>query len=508
MKDMILYKDNPDLPKLTVVTTIDGSKEYRRNTKYIDNKYYVIDKDCFEINGKFYRTDTGLIIYDYEKKKWILNSERRGLVYGIVPAQKGKCTLGYFTPNLFNNVRTNTNEYGNISAISADILNPNEWFEDKASNIWFRFGDMTPSSVLKRKTIRNERGHTDRGYNIEDNNDYPLKVEMYNKYPTDISVRAKEMSKYLGDLTFGCEFELAKGDMPENLKYRNGVVSCRDGSLNGGVELVTIPFSGAKGLQTTVNICNDLLERGIIDISCSFHVHFGNMKTDKLYIIALYMLIRNIQNELFSMFPYYKINPDGIKQKNYTKKLLKLNIHSLKDTSKSGYDAFILDSWYKMFNFYGEGLITLENFNKKTREHPIAQKWSRKNRYFCFNFLNLFFGHRHTMEARLHSGTINSHKVINWIFICAAIIKYAEKNTIDIVTSDKTISLKEVLEIYPTMYPSDEKSQFLSKYLYEYFIQRQTRLKADLEKNDYVSMWDIQEDKNYEFSYQDVKGLI
>ena len=58
------------------------------------------------------------------------------------------------------------------------------------------------------------------------------------------------------------------------------------------------------------------------------------------------------------------------------------------------------------------------------------------------------------------------------------------------------------------MYPSDKKAEFLSKYLYEYFVQRQTRLKADLEKNDFISMWDINEDKNYKFSYQGVEGLI
>lgn len=508
MKDMILYKDNPTLPKLTVVETVDGSKEYRRNTKYIDNKYYVINKDCFEVNGKWFRKDSGYIIYDHELKKWILISDRRKLIQGLVLNEKKEIEVGYFTPNPYNNVKTSTAEWGNLPAISADIFSSAGWFEDMGGNLWFRYKDCTNSTVLKRKSIRNERSHTDRGYNIEDNNDYPIKVELYNKYNTEISDKAEEMSKYLGNLTFGCEFELAKGDIGGNLKNRHGLVSCRDGSLNGGVELVTIPLSGAKGLQTTVNICKDLTPRGLIDLSCSFHIHFGNMRTDELYIISLYRLIRSVQNELFTMFPYYKVVPDGVKQKNYTKKLLKLNIHTLKDTSDEGFEAFTLDSWYKMFNFYGEGKISLEDFNKKTRAHPIEQKWSRKNRYFCFNFLNLFFGHRHTLEARLHSGTLNFHKVINWLFICVALIKYAEKYTTDIVTLDKTISLKEVLDIYPTLFPEDKKALFISKYLYEYFLERQARLKKDLEKGDYISEWDINEDKSYEFSYQGVKGLI
>lgn len=104
--------------------------------------------------------------------------------------------------------------------------------------------------------------------------------------------------------------------------------------LNGGAELVSIPLSGAKGLQTLVNLSEELQERGEIGIDCSHHIHFGNIGTDKLSIISLYRLCRNIQNELLPMFPYYKVDPSGIKQKNYTKKLLKLNINSLKDPSK------------------------------------------------------------------------------------------------------------------------------------------------------------------------------
>lgn len=503
---MVYYKDSPDLGKLTTVETVKGDVEYRRNTKFIKQKYYTINRDCFQFNSKWYTIDSGNIVYDHELKTYALRSISQ--VKGLVLNESGKIEIGYFTPNPHNNVMTVTNQYGKIIALNVEMLEKNKWVEDLGGNYWIDTSELSANQVASRKKIRNERNFNDRGYNIEDNADYPKKINLYNQYPTHISAKAKEMSKYLGDLTFGVEVELRAGNLPDYLKNRLGIVVCRDGSLNGGAELVSIPLAGAKGLQTLANLADELKERGEIGIECSYHIHFGNVGLDKLSIIALYRLARNIQSELFTMFPYYKIDPSGVKQKNYTKKLLKLNINSLKDNSKEAYELYLLDSWKKLFDFYAEGKIALEQFNKKTREHPIQRKWEHRNRYYYMNFLNLFFGHRHTVESRLHSGTINSHKMINWLFINVAIIKYAQKYSKEIITSDKTIPLKEVLDIFPTLFPLDRKAFLVSKYLYQYFLQRQSLCKRDLNKNDFLSMWDIEDDKKYTFEYQEVSGLI
>lgn len=505
---MVYYKENQELTTLKTVTTVRGDIEYRRNTRFIKEKYYTINRDCFQFDDKWYRVDSGNVIYDHELKVFLLKTSRNGsMIHGLV-LEEGVITMGFFTPNVYNNVITNSNTYGKVVALNSEILEANGWFEDMGTNTWWDPKDMSPGQVSQRKKIRNEKAFTDRGYNIEDNNDYPKKVDLYNKYPTQISLKAQEMSKYIGDLTFGVEIELQRGCLADNLRNRLGAVICRDGSLNGGAEIVSIPLAGAKGLQTVADLGNALKNRSDISLDCSYHIHFGNLKVDKLSIIALYRLSRCLQNELFTMFPYYKTEPSGLKQKNYTKKLLKLNIGSLRDESKEAYELYIQDSWVKLFAFYSEGKITLEEFDKRTRRHPIERKWERKNRYYYFNFSNLFFGDRHTAEMRLSSGTTNSHKMINWMFICVAMIKYAERNTMKLITSDRTISLKEVLEIYPTMFPQDQKAHFVSKYLYEYFLQRQTRCKKDLEKSDYASEWDMYEDKDYKFSYGGVEGLI
>lgn len=505
---MVYYKDNKNLKNLSVVTTSRGDTEYRRNTKFINQKYYTINRDCFKVNDKWYTIDSGNILFDNEKGVYVLKKYSK-LLYGIIENDNGELELGYFSSNPYNNILTSSVKFGLCNAINIDILIKNGWTEDLGNNLWYNPKEISISQSEKKRKIRNERPFTDRGYNIEDNNvDYSQKIKYYNEYPLHITPKAREMSKYLGDLTFGVEIEVQQGCIPEYIKNRYGVVICRDGSLNGGAEIVTIPLSGAKGLQTLVNLADELKNRTEIGINCSFHIHFGNLNTDKLSIISLYILSRNIQNELFTMFPYYKIDYSGVKQKNYTKKLLKLNIHTLKDKSKEAYELYLTDSWTKLFNFFAEGRINIRDFNKKTREHPIHRKWEMHNRYHYINFLNLFFGHRHTVESRLHTGTTNSHKMINWLFIVAAIIKYSQKYSYRIITSDKTVSLKEILDIYPTLFPFDKKADKISKYLYNYFLQRRDRCKKDLEKNDRISEWDINEDKSYKFEWNGIKGLI
>ncbi len=501
---MVYYKDNPSLEEtLQVVTTVNGEKEYRKNCKFINEKYYVIDKTCFQIEGKWRRYDDSKIVFDWENQAYVINKPENRIIYGLIKDKEGKLALGFFSPNVYNNVTTSSFSFGDVTAISTDIFDEN-WFEDLKYHIWFNKKDLSASSIKEKKLIRNQENPAGRGYNMEDNpGDYQIKRKYYNEYKTHITPKIKYLSKYLGDLSFGFEFEVSEGNLPTNLQNRYGVVPCRDGSLNGGMEFVTIPMVGAKGMQTIIDLANDLKIRTNINLDCSLHIHFGNFGTDKLSIISLYRLCRNIQEELFSMFPYYKTNPEGIKQKNYTKKLNKLNIGVLLDQSKEAYEAYLLDSWNKLFNFYSEKQVSLDTFDKKTREHPIKEKWRRNSRYYYFNFMNLFFTHRHTLEARLSSATTNKDKVINWFLICVAIIRYSQKYSKEIITRDRTISIKEVLDIYPTLFPNDSKAIFVSKYLYNYFLERQERCKRDLARGDVKSMWDINEDKNYVYSYKD-----
>lgn len=508
---MILYGENPDL-KLKTVTTISGDTEYRRNCKYIGGKYYLMNKDCFCIDDKWYRVDGGNIIYDHELKIWVHKNRAEGLIRGVVDFDKDKQPiLGYFSPNAYCNVRCKTQKLGNTKALNEEILLKNNFIEDVASCLWYYVPDLGGAATAKKAaTIRNERGFTDRGYNIEDNiKDFNAKVALYNSYNTPISKTARQFAKYLGDITFGSEVEIHRGNMPDHLQNRTGIVICRDGSIDGGPELVTIPMSGAKGLQTIKSISEYLEPRGEVSIACAFHIHIGNIGTDRLFIAAFYQLCRKIQDELFTMFPYYKTDHRGVKRKNYNQKLQSLGIYPLAKTDKDSYDAYLSDTYTRIFDFLVEGKISIDQFNRKTREHPETRKWERHSRYFWSNLMNMFFTNRNTVEFRLHGPTTNHHKMINWLFICSAIVKYASKYSLEIITSqNNTIPLKEVFNIFKELHPKDTKATFLSDYIYNYFLERQAAFTKDLKRGDKLSQWDIDEDKSYTFTYKGVTGLV
>lgn len=225
---MILYKNNSNLG-IKTVTTVNGEKEYRRNCKLIKNEYHIMNKDCFEVNGQWYRTSSGFIVYDHEKEEWVLMKDSN-LLEGIVGFEKNQPVTGYFSKNVYNNIRVN--KYG--FALNTEILLENGFIEDICKCIWYHRSELDESTLKKISSIRSGEDYKNKGYNIEDNaEEFKEKIEAYAKYPTIISKDAITYAKLLNNHTFGAEIELSRGCIPENLQYRTGIVMCRDGSISG-----------------------------------------------------------------------------------------------------------------------------------------------------------------------------------------------------------------------------------------------------------------------------------
>jgi hypothetical protein len=510
---MILYKDNPSLD-LKVVTTIKGDKEYRRNCRFIQGKYYLLERDCIKMDdGLWYRIDGGNIIFDYEKQEWLTKKQAgsRSMVRGVVSFDKNGPVLGHFSPNQFTNVDSRPPGLGKLKAINEEILIENGYFEDVATGLWYSKKEVTGSSMRQLQVIRNELRHTDRGYNIEDNEvDFHNKIEFHKTFKHQVSTKCREIARMLGDTTFGCEIEIAQGFLPYHLQCRHGVVICRDGSIDGGPELVTIPLQGAKGLSTLKSLSKALETRGSVNISCAFHVHLGNIPTDRLYISALFLLCYKLQDELFTMFPGYKTNPDGIKRKNYNQKLPRLGVHPLIDKSKEGVEQYVRDVCTKLFVFLGDDKVTPDMYNnRRVRKHPESRKWERHARYYWANLMNMFYSTRNTVEFRLHGPTTNFQKMVNWLLICNAIVRYAQFNAKTIISQSvtKKISVKEVLSYYKKHF-DDETGSMLSDYLTAYFLSRKKAFEKDVAAGDMLSLWEISNDKEYSFSHKEVKELF
>lgn len=84
------------------------------------------------------------------------------------------------------------------------------------------------------------------------------------------------------------------------------------------------------------------------------------------------------------------------------------------------------------------------------------------------NLIPLIWGRRGTVEFRCHTPTVKSEKVINWLFILIAIMKYALENSSKLVYCFEAdlpkITLKEILQI---TYPPD-----IAKVLVNYILAR------------------------------------
>jgi len=500
---MIYYSDNPNLGHKTV-TNYKGDVEYRINCRKIKHQYYIKNKDCFEIEGLWYRINSGLIIFDYEINKWVLKSKINDIIRGVVAVdpKTEEIILGYYTPNNLKNIKIvhypSSNTY---DCISLDALKPLKVYENLSNGCYYikvNSIGVIGSLNIKRNVVNNQN----QPYNIEDNaNLFKKSIDVYNSYNMPIESEIIKYSKLLGNITFGAEFETIRGYMPKHIQYQNGLIVCRDGSLKDpvdgsqGAEFTTIPLQGAKGVQTLKNICKSLTDRCDIDKKCSLHFHIGNIPTNKLSLISLYNLCRNIQDELFEMFPFYKRDEVkyAAKNKNYCQKLNSLSILKTPKT-KDEYENYVYVEYLKLFKFLSCGYLPDKIFNRKTKKHPKQHKWDRHSRYYWINLLNTIFSDRNTVEFRLHEGTMNFTKVFSWLLICNAIVKYSEKHKFEILKNNSKISLFSIFDYYNSF---GKEGVIVSDYLKEYYRERVVVFSQYAAKRDYVSSGYIDSDNSY-----------
>lgn len=505
----MLYKDNSNL-KLKTITLFNGEIEYRHNCKYINQQYYRKNEHCVEIGSKWYLFTDPKIKLDHSIKQYVLTKNKR-FYYGIVDIIDDQIIFGEFSQK--NSYYTTIVYFKNeiTCCLNSKILLESNLFLECSFGYLYYIPDLSEKSIQYLLTVRNNENfnHLRQGYNIEDNDiEFDNRIYLHSNFYIECDKGVKKYAKFLKSYTFGCEFESSKGYISTEKLNQLGLVPCRDGSVSGA-EYVTIPLQGAKGLQTIKNVCNQLKKSVEIDINCSYHVHIGNLRRDRPYLIALYMLFYKIQDELFEMFPYYKTNPEGIKQKNYCQKLKKLNLHPLKEKTKEGWKSYIKFAYNKIFYLLSEKNLPSYKINSKKGKHPVQNKWDRKtSRYFALNLSNMLFSDRRTAEFRISPPTTNYIKATNLLFIYTAIVKYADINCMKILTCSDTISLKEVINIYKTTNIKSKYAEFLSDYLNAYINHQKETFKNDLVKGDVISNHDIINDKNFEFYFGNVNCLF
>lgn len=488
---------------LQLIETIHGHIEYRVNCKKYDEGYLVkgIDLTYDENTGSWVKPTSENKVFDHELSIEVIKT--RNLLHGIVKIVDGIETKGYYSPNVYKNCLTYSQE-GNGRCMDFTILTPDLYTEQLSTGVFYKNKGYSTSNIKELSTKGLSINNSNNSYNIEDNKEsFKNAINTYenSKFPIDNDIAA--VAPYIKGITFGMEIETINGTLPLYLLAKYGIIICKDGSIKSesGMyppEYVTVPLSGAKGLQTIRNVSAEIAKRSDIDIKCSLHMHIGGMEISRVFLVSLFRLCYKIQNDIFKMFPYYKTDPTGIKDKNYCKKLPNiLNIFNGKD-----FEPYINGCFTDLFTFLSGGLKAEEvvkHGSIKSLKVPWGgHKWDCKTRYFWINFINPIFGKRDTIEFRIHTPTTNPDKIINWLLMCIAVVRFAEDNVDHCIKLNK-ISFAEVLDYYGDTFATSY-TKGLSQNLKDYYNHRVEYFEQDFKNKDYISKAELKEDESFTFN--------
>ena len=219
---------------------------------------------------------------------------------------------------------------------------------------------------------------------------------------------------YIDELpyTFGLEFETAGGFLPQHRLYELGLIPLRDGSISG-IEFSTVVLQGNLGLNLLKQQIENLNKHTIFDKDCSLHVHLGNFDLNGDVLLAV--------NNLFFGCGMNDFLPP-----------LTFETHQYKTNTEKNYCEF--NNPFRTFDEMYSFLVGRQFYGDLFQPHPKdmsgTRKWNIKQRYKAVNFINaLCYDSPKTIEFRMLRPTYNFDKILGWLFIYGALIKYAELNS-------------------------------------------------------------------------------
>lgn len=450
----------------------------KSKARKIHEKYYVEGESCFLMeDSQWYRiTSTDKIAFDHYVKKWVLLGKEK-LITGIVD-EEGK--EGFFSDNFLMVLASNNKSKDQFYILNEELATKLGYVESIYDGIFYLSSSLTEKDMKEWFNKKNIPSHErSKSYNLESDPERKKQLEeSYSKLDIPISTVSKRLSKFIGDYTFGAEFEVINGFLPKRIRNRLGIKALKDGSLRSdtieGIEMVTMPMSGAKGIEVLRQVCAELKKRCEVNNYCSVHFHFGNVRKDKLYALSVYKIGSMLQSEMIKYFPYSRFNSIKSDGKVYCQMLQDLGINYseiMKKVTEEEFHKSVINEFNKIYKFLnnGKGLAethgepelvrtttTVEGkkmfydkwlkniYSTKTIYHSNSgQKWDKPSRYYWINFLNLYFSKIGTIEFRAEPGSTSFTKVMIWMLTCASILRYAED--VKRCFTTKTLTLEEVL---------------------------------------------------------------
>jgi len=463
------------------VITIKGEEVPISQCRKFNKLYYKLGDiniqnsgDCYLINGKCYREETGLIVYNYSIKQYITLDN--SVINGVVDIVEDKLIIGYFNNNIKYSKIIDKNGYTNW-LFNPEIFKNNKEYREQLSNGDFYHISKLPAYKFNTIAFPSKDYKYSLPYDSKGVIDNHLKNYIEN-YNPEISKNIKNYAPLLENLSFGLEFETTKGFIPNRILNQYGLIPLRDGSISG-IEYVTVPMEGEKGLQCTSDILKILKERTEYnDDTCSLHLHLGNIPRTKEFILAFFKVGMKIQDEMFQMFPLYKKYNYHIKNKNYSAPLPTYEILSELDPI---IDSRNIDENFGVLYKYlsmGQDFKSVGNSLDNVIAHPADvngnQKWNIRPRYLLYNIIPLIFGNKQTIEFRIHTPTYDVNKILPFIFMNSLIVNFTIRNQERILKSKSFLRDFDIIGILFNQieeYSISNKSQFRDL-IYEYIQNR------------------------------------
>jgi len=425
-----------------IIKCYNGEKVDRRQARKIKGKYYVPNKHCFKINGLWRRIDDPRIVYNTDRKMWILleDTEPANMyVRGINADGEMLYAVGTTIPNGNRHCIID----GKITYAPYELVE--DFYYEAKTDVYYK--DKDDAELAKEVTLFYSK--------LEYNFSKVYGFFVGRKF--DTSGRFGLESPF----TIGIELETNDGrvQIPELVKY--GICPLRDGSING-YEYTSFP---TKSYNQIIGIANAVNSKCSINNNCSMHIHFGGFKIDEELVVKMYHTFYKLQNEIYSYFPPYKKNDvTGVKRRNYTAKL-------------SNYSTTKTDEYFNRILNYLAGTNSI-SYKGEVMKHPNdpngSHKWHIDSRYNYVNFINLLFSESRTFETRIHEGTLNPYKIVYWALINEAILMYVLSNSFNTIYKDfygsNQITLDKILKKYAQKGTYDALSSYL-KERYTWFQQ-------------------------------------
>ncbi len=448
-----------------LVTTVSGKEVSKKECKKVKDLYYLIGDitiensgDCYLIpeENKHIRLNSGRLVYDHSVKRYVISANVY-VIKGIVAFnEEQEPILGSFSLLDSNNYDTRVRYDGNTyNIVNDDLLKSNTRFMiSMYDNMYY---DRNKVDSIQFYKIGECNQDYKRGLSYDSRNIMTDYIKMYKQnYKPTITNNVSKYGPLIGDLTFGLEFETVRGTISPSITNNLGLIPLRDGSIRG-LEYVTIPLQGNKGLQTVIDCVEELNNKTEYDNNCSLHLHLGNIPRTEKFFLALYKMLYILQDNIFEMFPLHKKYNYGIKRKHYTKPLDVKSTILLMDPIMDNVDDIrknfsILYKYLSMGQNYSDVDSQLKNVHSHPSDPEGRSKWNIRSRYYWVNLIPLLFGNKQTVEFRIHTPTTDINKVMNYMYICAGIVNFTIKHQTDILTTPQTFTTLSLHDIISNVY--------------------------------------------------------